>query len=235
MDNLEISLVIPVYNSEKTIAEVVERSKATLGEFEFEIILVNDHSSDKSIEIIKELEKKDPRVMVVDLRKNIGQQGAIKRGIELAKGNYVITMDDDLEQKPEEMTLLIQKIQEGFDVVYGRPCRKGYPSYREFGSKLVDGFFTLFMGKPPKVKVGSFRIMNRRIAETIAKDNTQFVYITAIILGATKDMANVPVSYKERPYGKSNYSLKKLGMLFVKLFFNYGIKKKLGSNSSRKR
>ncbi|WKY48685.1 glycosyltransferase [Eubacteriaceae bacterium ES3] len=221
----KISVVIPVYNSAASIEQVVYRliqcfeSKNQ----EFEIILVDDCSRDNSREILTMLSDRDERLQTYFLEANHGQQETLKYGIMQTRGNYIITIDDDLEQQPEDIFLLINEIQKGFDVVYGVAMREGYAFHRQLGSNLVDLFFTLFLKKPRHLRVSSFRIMNRSVAETIAEDTTDFVYLSAIILKNSQNIANVQVSYQKRPYGQSNYDVKKLLKLYVRLVYYYGI------------
>ena len=130
-------------------------------------------------------------------------------------------MDDDLEHQPEDIRLLLEKISQGYDVVYGVYNNENYPLYRKLGSKLVDGFFTYGLGKPKNIRVGSYRIINRKTVDKILRDNTPFVYITAITMKYTKNFGNVYVSHRERKYGKSNYNFIKLSKVFLNLFYYY--------------
>jgi undecaprenyl-phosphate 4-deoxy-4-formamido-L-arabinose transferase len=212
-----------VYNSSQSIRELVRRIINTIEttKLKFEIILVDDYSRDNSLEIITVLSNNDQRVRVIALKNNSGQQSAIKEGITLAMGEMVITIDDDLEQQPEDIPLLIQKLNMGYDVVYGVPNRTGYPFYRQVGSNIVDIFFTLCLQKPRDKQVGSFRVMNRKIADAIIMDQTPFVYITAITLRHTKNIGNTMVNYEKRKYGQSNYTVSKLVSLFLNLYYHY--------------
>ncbi|MFZ7121094.1 MAG: glycosyltransferase family 2 protein [Eubacteriaceae bacterium] len=226
MKNDYISVIIPVYNSYYSIEEVVERIFEILNqeELRFEIILVDDFSTDNSSIKLKELNKKDVKIKTISLTKNYGQQGAIKYGMNMANGNLIITMDDDLEHQPEDIMLLIKEIKKGYDVVYAIPNNKKYPFYRKLGSRLVDAFFTLCLHKPKNIKVSSFRIIDQEIVGKVLQDETPYVYITAIILKFTKKIGNVYVNHVDRKYGKSNYNIRKLISLFTKLFFYYGVK-----------
>lgn len=226
---VDISIVIPTYNAARSIREVVEKSLAAWTDKRIEIILVDDASTDGTQAVIEELKRDHAFIESIVHEKNMGQQRSLKDGMTLAKGNYVITMDDDLQQDPYDMPKLLGKLQEGYHVVYGLPVRNGYPVHRAMGSKVVDLFFTWFLKKPKDVKVGSYRIMPRWIVEKVVEDKRDFVYITAIILDHTKNMANEGVSFRERPYGTTNYNWKKLFRLFVRLFIEYGWKK--GNNS----
>lgn len=225
MKDVRFSVVIPVYNSHHSIEEVVLRIIKTLESLDqtFEIILVDDLSKDNSLEKLKELNERDSRVHVIALQENHGQQGAIKIGMGASKGSFIITMDDDLEHQPEDLPLLISEINKGYDVVYGIPENKKYPFYRKLGSKLVDVFFTVGLNKPRNIKIGSYRMINRKTVDRILSDHTPFVYLTAITLKFTKNIGNVSVQHVERKYGKSNYNFVKLAKLFMKLFFYYRI------------
>jgi len=222
--NIDISIVIPVYNGSQSIKELVTRIVTTLEKegAAFEIILVDDFSKDDSLNKITALKDSDPRVNVIVLENNGGQQAAIKMGMKSATGDVVVTIDDDLEYQPEDIPLLVSELKKGYDVVYGIPNREGYPFYRQFGSNLVDRFFTICLHKPKNMRVGSFRILNRKTVNKIIEDNTPFVYITASTLTFIKNIGNVTVNHQERKYGKSNYNLKKLIKLFFKFFYYYG-------------
>lgn len=220
---MEISIVIPIYNSVRSIEELVRRIIMVMEEKKtsFEIILVDDQSSDESLSLIQTIAAKDWRIRVLALEKNHGQQAATKNGMALAKGDLIVTMDDDLEQQPEDIPKLMETVKQGFDVVYGVIKRDAYPFYRQWGSYLVDLFLTHSLGKPAKIRVGCFRILNRKTCDFIVNDQTPFVYVTAITLKLTKNIGNVDVSYQERQYGRSNYNLKKLMKLFFNLFYHY--------------
>ncbi|WKY45659.1 glycosyltransferase [Eubacteriaceae bacterium ES2] len=220
----KISVVIPVYNSEHSIKNLVNR---LIKVFEahhqlYELILVDDCSKMDTRKVLETIG--DQRVKVFFLEENVGQQAALKYGMIKSSGDYVITLDDDLEQQPEDIFILINEIKKGFDVVYGIAQRDGYAFHRQFGSNLVDLFFTVFLKKPRKIRVGCFRIMNRTVVDYIINDRTSFVYLSAIILKFTQNISNVTVTYQKRPYGKSNYNFKKLCKLYLNLLYYYGIK-----------
>ncbi len=219
-----ISIVIPVYNSEKSLAELYEGLSEALKQKynRFEIILVDDGSKDGSFKVMCRLRSSDPDVKVVRLDGNFGQQNAILCGIRQASGDYVITMDDDLQHPPSEVIRLINKLDEGFDVVYGIPADRQHTAIRRLGTVLTDLVFERICGKPEGVKVSSFRVMKRWLAEKIAADRTSFVYISAIIMKHTRNIGNITTAHNNRKYGRSNYSLMKLMKLFLKLIVNYG-------------
>lgn len=218
-----ISAVIPVYNSSKSIAELCTRLAETLSSIsrDYEIILVDDCSRDDSLEQMKEARQSNPAVRLISLEKNFGQQNAIMCGLRHAKGDYVITLDDDLQNPPEEIASLMRGLELGYDVIYGIPEARQHSSVRNFGSLMADFLFDIVCGKPRKVKVSSFRVMRRSIVDKVIQDKTAFVYISAIILRHTKNIGNVIVVHKQRKYGSSNYTMKKLVKLFFNIYINY--------------
>lgn len=218
-----ISVVVPVYNSERSIGELYHRLDRVLASIstEYEIIMVDDGSKDNSFVELHRLDA-DRRVLrIICLDGNFGQQNAIMCGLRHTKGDYVITIDDDLQHPPEEIPKLLQELDKGFDVVYGIPSVKKVHGIRSYGTVLTDMFFTFICSKPRSVKVGSFRALKRHIAEKISGDYTEFVYITAITLKHTRNIGNVTVEHFKRKYGSSNYSIFKLIGLFWRLLIYY--------------
>ncbi len=225
-----ISVIVPVYNSESSIGELCHRliNVLTPIAYEFEIIMVDDGSKDNSFSEMSRLHADDKSVKIICLEGNFGQQNAIMCGLRHATGDYVITIDDDLQHPPEEIPKLLEKLEEGFDVVYGIPAVKKQSVIRNFGAVMTDMFFNIICSKPKAVRVGSFRGLKGHVVENISKDQAEFVYITAITLKHTKNIGNVTVKHADRKYGSSNYSLYKLIKLFCKLFINYsGLPRKL--------
>ncbi len=218
-----ISVVVPVYNGENSIGELGDRLINVLTSItdEYEIIMVDDGSTDNSLSEMSKRHAKCKAVKVICLAGNFGQQNAIMCGLRHTTGDFVITIDDDLQHPPEEIPKLLLKLEEGFDVVYGIPDAKKHSRVRNLGTYVTDLFFRMICAKPKTVRVGSFRGLKRHIVEKIAADYTTFVYITAITLKHTKNIGNVTVEHAYRKYGSSNYSLFKLINLFCKLFINY--------------
>ena len=134
-----VSVVVPVFNSEATLKELVVRLKANLPGYieDFEIILVNDGSCDSCWEVITELAGQEENVKGINLMQNYGQHNALLAGIERAKCGSIITVDDDLQYPPEEITKLLDKLGEGFDVVYGKPINRNHKTWRNVGSRIV--------------------------------------------------------------------------------------------------
>jgi len=218
-----ISVVVPVYNSENSLDKfyliLSKELKKTCDDYE--IIMVDDGSLDNSYETMKKLHIMDSRVKIIKLDGNFGQQNALMCGFHYSTGEYVVTMDDDLQHPPEEIYNLKKKIDEGYDVVYGIPIIKQHSVYRKMGSKMTDYLFNKICSKPNNIKISSFRIIRKNIVNEIIKDKTSFVYISAIIFKNTTNISNVEVKHNIRKYGKSNYNFYKLFKLYVKLYLYY--------------
>ena len=219
-----ISIVVPVYRGENSLAELYSEIKkaAALNEFNFELIFVDDQSPDQSYQKIVELHNQDSRVKGIRLAHNFGQQNAIFCGFNYSAGDYIITMDDDLQHRPEDIALLYQKIKEGYDVVYAIPEAREYKFYRSLGSKLTNWLFNLITPKSSKKRVSSFRIINKNTLHKILTSKKSFIYISAIILKKGAKIENIYTKQQQRKYGQSNYNFIKLLKLFIKLYIYYG-------------
>ncbi|MFW5794597.1 MAG: glycosyltransferase family 2 protein [Bacillota bacterium] len=219
----KISIVIPVFNGEKSLEDLYKKLIKNLNEIteKFEIIMVDDSSSDNSYNKILSLHKKDSRVKGIKLAKNFGQQNAIICGFNFAGGEYIITMDDDLQHNPKDIKKLYNKIKQGYDIVYAVPQNRDYGYLRKIGSKLTDYLFKLISSKPDNIRVSSYRILTKKLLNKIINNNYSFVYISALVLEQDVNIANIEVSHYNRKHGKSNYNIFKLIKLFFKLFIYY--------------
>lgn len=218
-----ISAIIPVYNSSDSLEELYYRSSTALKKIsdKYEIILVDDGSSDNSYHKMIELHEKDKGLKIIQLEGNFGQQNAIMCGFHYAQGEYIVTLDDDLQHMPENIEKLLSKLDEGYDVVYGIAEKKQHSFYRNLGSKMTNYLFNKICSKPKNIRVSSFRVIRRDVLRNIIKNDLSFVYLSAIILQITKNIGNVYVKHDTRKYGSSNYNFTKLLKLFVKLYVYY--------------
>ncbi|MTI66085.1 MAG: glycosyltransferase family 2 protein [Firmicutes bacterium] len=217
------SIVIPVYNSIDSLEELYKGLSKVLKDIfiEYEIILVDDCSSDNSFLKMKEMYNKYENLKIISLKDNFGQQNAIKCGFEFATKEFIITMDDDLQHQPKDIIKIMKKINEGYDVVYGIAQKKEHNLIRNIGSKMTNFLFNVICHKPKDIRVSSFRCIKKNILEEVKKDRTTFVYITAITLKITTNIGNVYVDHRKRKYGRSNYNYLKLMGLFLKLYVYY--------------
>lgn len=227
-----ISAIIPVYNSASSLEELSIRLTKSLEKLSdtHELIFVNDGSSDDSFSILKKIKLRNSQIKVISLDGNFGQQNALICGFNYAKSDYIITIDDDLQNPPEEIEKLVSKISEGYDVVYGMPYKKQHTKLKIIGSKFNDTLFNLICGKPKDIRISSFRIMKKDLIHKIILNKASFVYISALILKHTKNIANVNVSHDKRMYGKSNYSFQKSLLLFLKIILYYSTLSKFIKN-----
>ena len=217
------SVIIPVFNSEALVAETIRRTVAFFEtrRWTYEIILVNDGSTDQSWPILESAALSNPHVVVVDMLRNYGQHTAVYAGFHHAKGDYVITLDDDLQNPPEEIVHLVEKIQEGYDVVYGQFRTKQHAGYRRLGSRLIQAVNQRIFRQPPDLVATNFRILDRELVQRICDYRTPFPYITGLSLMFSAKRANVLVDHHSRSVGKSNYSLVRILTLVMRILFSY--------------
>ncbi len=222
--NFRYSIVIPVYNSEQVVGTTIDRVVETFTEagLDFELICVNDGSPDDSWRVISERAETTPGVVALDLMKNYGQHYANLAGLIEATGDYVITMDDDLQNPPDQVLLLIDKaVSGGHEVVFGQFEQKQAAGPRRIGSLLIGRVNRRIFGQPPGLVVSNFRILQREVVDRIVASRTAYPYITGQALMLSRDRANVQVRHDPRPVGKSNYNLTRIVRLVLTILFSY--------------
>ena len=225
MNNTDISysVVIPVYRAEKTLVELVSRLKKVLNEFtpEYEIIMVEDCGGDGSWTIMQKLHEEDHRIKIIQLMNNFGQHNAIMCGLHYAQGEYVITMDDDLQNPPEEIPKLISRIGEGYDIVYGEYISKRHNIFRNFGSLMIQFVYkkVFKLSHNPT----AFRILKREIIQSILRYDKNYVFLDGLLAWCTKNIGYTPVVHEKRSEGRSGYSFKKLITLSLNMVTNFSI------------
>jgi glycosyltransferase involved in cell wall biosynthesis len=217
------SIVIPVYNSEKLVGQTIDRVVEVFEEasLRYEVILVNDGSPDGSWQVISERARRLPHVVAVNLLRNYGQHRANLAGFRESTGDFVITMDDDLQNPPDQALVLIDAAMDGHDVVFGKFERKQAAGFRRIGSRLINAINRRIFGQPPDLDVSNFRILRRDVVDRICASRTAHPYITGQALLYSSDRANVAVRHEPRAIGKSNYSLLKILSLVFTILFSY--------------
>jgi glycosyltransferase involved in cell wall biosynthesis len=222
---MRISAVIPIYNSEVTIPELHRRVTSALsgvaGE-DHQIVFVNDGSRDGSWAALKALADSDPRVVAVDLLRNFGQHNALMCGFKIAEGDYIVTLDDDLQNPPEEIPAMFEALtSRGLDVLYGIPKGKRHSPFRNLGSAAVQ----LSYRKTFKVaaKLSSFRIMRKEIVRHILSYEKSFTFIDGVIAWFTSRIGNIDVAHERRAVGRSGYSFAKLFALAINMATNFSL------------
>ncbi len=224
----KLSFVIPCYNSEKTVGRVVaEIDEAFLGNdrYEYEIILVNDASPrDNTLGTIKRLAVENPRVTAVGLSRNFGQDSALMAGYSLATGDYIISLDDDGQNPASEAWKLLEKLEEGWDVVFGRYVHKKHSPFKNFGSSVNDKMAQILLNKPKELRLCSYFAMDRFVVDEMLKDRNSFPYIWGLILRTTDRITNVYIEHRIREEGKSNFTLIKCLKVWMNGFIAFSVK-----------
>jgi polyisoprenyl-phosphate glycosyltransferase len=217
------SVVIPVFNSEAIVGETIDR---VIGFFEdaglkFELILINDGSRDGSWRIVKERAVAHSHIIALNLLHNSGQHKANLAGLREATGDYVITMDDDLQNPPDQIGLLIDEAMTGKDAVFGKFERKQAAGYRALGSKAIGLINRRIFGQPPDLTVTNFRILRRDVVDRICASRTAYPYITGQALLYSSNRSNVTVRHDPRPVGDSSYGFLRIAKLVATILFSY--------------
>ncbi len=206
-----ISVVVPVYNSEGSLAELVRRLHTVLLPMtgDFEIILVNDGSRDHSWRVIRDLVAQFPSVHGINLMRNYGQHNALLAGIRAAKHDIIVTLDDDLQNPPEEIPKLIAELEE-YDVVYGTPAQERHGLWRNLASQITKLALQASMGVETARKVSAFRAFRTRLRNAFGDYRSPFLSIDVLLTWGTTRFTFVAVKHDSRTIGVSNYTFGKL-------------------------
>lgn len=204
-----LSIVSPVYQAESVIDELVTRLLNTLSSItnHYEIILVEDGSMDGSWAKIVENCKKNPHVKGIQFSRNFGQHVAIAAGIESALGEWVVVMDCDLQDRPEEILSLYRKAQEGYDIVVGK--RIGMTQENRFFAKVFYGILSLLGGTKYDSAIANFGIYHRKTIDSMLQIQSSIHYFPSMVSWVGFNKTCIPVQHAERPSGKSSYNFKK--------------------------
>jgi undecaprenyl-phosphate 4-deoxy-4-formamido-L-arabinose transferase len=221
-----ISVVIPVFRSGPMLEELYQRLQSVLSSLtdRWDIILVDDASNDGTFDRMLELYNRDNRVKLVRFARNMGQHHATLCGLQRAGGDCVLTLDDDLQDPPEEIPSFLAKIEEGYDLVIGRISGSKQHSWlRNIASHTMQSLVSRILGKPRGLALSSFRCMTRRAVEGIASFTGTHVFIPALMLSSVPPdrICNVPFAHHPRLVGSGNYTLRKLFKIFSYLIINY--------------
>jgi glycosyltransferase involved in cell wall biosynthesis len=219
------SIVVPVFNSAGQVGETVDQIAAEMQRqgLAYELILVNDGSSDGSWAVIAEKARVTPHVIALNLLRNYGQHNANLAGFREATGDYVITMDDDLQNPPDQVRLLVDEAMKGRDVVFGAFETKKAAFYRRLGSGMISRINRRVFGQPADLVVSNFRILRRDVVDRICASRTAYPYITGQALMYSSDRAHVTVRHDAARVGKSRYSMSRIIRLVLTILFSYSL------------
>jgi len=217
----DISVVIPAYRSGRVLPELYRRLRSVLGTCgaTWEIVVVDDGSGDDTYDAMRRLRKGDPRVRIMRLTKNCGQHMATLCGLRNAKGDWVVTMDDDLQHPPEEIVKIIRPLKHGRHVVIGRYAEKRHGLLRNAASWIAEQASGALLSKPRDISWSSFKGFSRYAVESITRHQGKGRYLASLILASVPhdSIVNVDVAHHDRWYGTSGYSWRKLASLFLDL------------------
>lgn len=207
-----VSIVIPVYNGALSLPKLVDELSAVLPTLAdaYEVIFVEDDGKDNSWEVIRELAAQHHWISGIKHMRNFGQHNALLRGIRSARYERIVTMDDDLQHPPDEIHRLLEKLDEGYDVVYGTPQEEQHGLFRDLASQLTKLVLQGAMGVDIARNVSAFRAFRTDLRQAFANYESPFVSIDVLLTWATTRFTAVRVRHESRPYGVSNYTLRKL-------------------------
>lgn len=209
-----ISVVVPVYRSAPLLEALVQRLRGALDAQgrPWEVIMVDDASPDDSFAVMQRLRAADPRVRIVQLARNHGQQAAVLCGLNYARGAEVVTIDDDLQNPPEDIGPLLARLREGHPAVIGRITEKRHGWWRNAGSRANQYFAQLIIGKPRDLYLSSFRALSRAAVDRLVRYRGAHPHISALLLKSVPpaEIVNVDVRHDARTIGGSSYTARKL-------------------------
>ena len=205
---MTLSVVIPVFNSEQILPELCDRLSRVLPNVadRYEVILVNDGSRDRSWQVISQLMTQFEWLRGIDLMRNYGQHGALLCGIREAAFEVTVTLDDDLEHPPEEIPKLLEKLREGYDVVYGTPEKEQHEFLRNIASRLTKLVLQTAMRQEVARHVSAFRVFRTKVRDAFENYQGTFVSIDVLLTWGTTRFAAIKVPHEPRRLGLSNYT-----------------------------
>jgi undecaprenyl-phosphate 4-deoxy-4-formamido-L-arabinose transferase len=220
-----LSIVVPVYRGAATVGRLVEALSALDPAGGLEVVLVNDGSPDNSGDVCRALAA-TARIPVtyIEHARNFGEHNAVMTGLRHARGAYVITMDDDLQNPPEEVLKLYDHARLGdWDVVYTRYAEKKHEGWRNLGSRFANRVADTLLDKPKGLYLSSFRCMSALVVAEIAKYGGPYPYVDGLIMQVTQRIDSIEVLHLARAEDRSNYTLKRLVLLWLNLATNFSI------------
>ena len=223
--NMLVSIIIPCYNSEATIEKVVTMVMDEFRqheEYDCDFFLVNDYSRDDTFGAITRLAEKYPTVHGINLMRNFGQHNALMAALNYADGDYVLGMDDDMQTHPSQVFKLLDKMSEGYDLVYGQYAQKKNGFFKNLTSKFNEVSSRILLGRPKEIVSSNFWVITRAVRDEVILYKNFNPYVDGLFYRTTSNIGNVMVEHHKREVGTSNYTLRKLMRLWL-AYFNYTV------------
>lgn len=220
-----VSVVVPCYNSEHTIEKLVDLVTAEfekLPGYECEFVLVNDYSRDDTYGAIRRLCEKYQFVKGINFAKNFGQHNAIMAAMNHARGDLILGMDDDLQHSPDQIPLLLSKLEEGYDVVYGIYDQRKFSPWKNFTGAVSKFLLWHLLDRPKDIQISSFWVCRKYVRDEIIKFDGYNAYLQILFFRTTHNMANVIIRHHERESGQSNYTFRR-GMALMLSTLNFTV------------
>jgi undecaprenyl-phosphate 4-deoxy-4-formamido-L-arabinose transferase len=221
-----LSVVIPVYRGAATIGPLAKELARLDIAGGLELVLVNDCSPDNSGEVIRSLAGQLPvPVIAVELARNFGEHNAVMAGYAVARGRYIINIDDDFQNPPSEVRKLYDyaRTHPQFDVVYTRYPQKMHSAFRNLGSRFTNAMAGFLLDKPKGLYLSSFRCVNAFLRDQVIAYRGPYPYIDGLILQVTQRIGSIEVQHADRAQGQSGYTLRKLARLWLAMFVNFSV------------
>ena len=221
----QVSIVIPCFRSGKSLPLLIQAiaQEEQLVKNGCEVILVNDGSGDETFTVIEGLTRKYPFCRGIDLAKNCGQHNAILAGMACAKGRVIVCMDDDLQTHPSQIPVLLSKLCEGYDIVYGRFVHRQHSASRNLCSRISEWSSRYLLNKPAQLRACPMFAIRRFIRDEVIRSESAYTNLLGLFLRTSGRIANVDIVHHERPFGTSGYTLRKLIRLWAS-YLNYSMK-----------
>lgn len=221
---VELSVVVPVYNSERCLEELHRQVTDALRDKTYELILVNDQSADGSWCVIRRLCDSDQAVMGINLRMNAGQDNALLCGLRRARGLFVAVMDDDLQHSPYDILALYEQCKtRDLDVCYARFPVIKEALWKKAGSWLNGKLAEIVIAKPKHLYLSPFKVIRQEIVAEIVKYTAPFPYVDGLILGVTRNVGEIAIAHNERYCGKGNYGMAKSLLVFARVATGFSV------------
>lgn len=222
-----LSVVVPVYCSELILPQLVEQIHAEMRkeglDGSFELLLVNDASSDSSWQVILSLANTHSFIKGISLRRNFGQHNAIMAGLNYVSGDFVVLMDDDLQHPPHAIGDIMRALLEGYDVCYTNYLNRQHAYWKKLGSQFNDWVATRLLGKPKGLYLSSFKGLRKEIVQEIIRYDGPYAYVDGLILDVTRSITTIAIEHQARHEGEGNYNLRRSFSLWMKMATSFSV------------